>query len=284
MRFLFYSETFSRPMRRITAYYTSFCFALIIVQVALVSLVTFFHFLLDHDMAVLENWLNRNAWEILGISKFTVFFLIVKAVKLNLYSPKNIINYFKDLEFIPSFQVIVFVLFLWLADILILVLFNKEQLQIKSLEAGYLFISFLGNSMFYMVDMLLLAYLMETFPVYKKRNKLILMIVLSIMFVCVTNIIQPYSNPSIIPMILFFSTLTINLMLFPKNLGNLLLVSLGQIGLFSIIFGTDLVWSNNYSLLGLSWELPPLGHLLCWSAGVFYLVKSVKSESVTYVS
>ena len=70
------SETFSKPMQKIGLYYLGYCGSLILIQISLVSIVAFFHFLLDHDMAVVENWLTRNAWEMLCFSKITA--LIIK--------------------------------------------------------------------------------------------------------------------------------------------------------------------------------------------------------------
>lgn len=277
------SETFSRPMQKIALYYLGYCAILILTQISMVSVVAFFHFLLDHDMSVVENWLTRNAWEMLCLSKLVALFAIMNVIRLNLYTDTTVIHYLKKLEFKPDHQVIVFIFFVLAAD-LMLVLNSPLSYTLRELEFSATVTSFFGSATFYFLDMILIVYLMELFPILKKRNKIILLTFFTIIFLIVTNIIHPYSKVNTLYMVLFYSSLVITLFLFPKNMGNLIWLSSSFIGLSCIIFGQDLVWSNSYSLIIQNRILPPIGHLACWFIGVIYLVKSVKLEAGITVS
>jgi hypothetical protein len=81
---------FSLGARKILLYYFGYSILFLIFHLATISLVSFFHFLLDHDMSVIENWLYRNAWEMILLSKALAGFIIIKALQLNNYFVKNL--------------------------------------------------------------------------------------------------------------------------------------------------------------------------------------------------
>jgi len=272
------SETFSKSMRKISFYFIGYCFVLLLVQISLVSIVAFFHFLLDHELSVVENWLSRNAWELLCLSKIIALYSITRVIKLNLYDDNSLINHIKKLDFKPMPQVIIFIFYILVMDLGMLLRSTSMVYNIRSLEVGYALTSFLGSAVFFFLDMILVVLLLELFPVKKKRNKIILLSFFTLMFLIVTNVIYPYSKVNILYLIIFYSTLGITLFKFPDNIGNLIWLATSFIGLSSIIFGQDLVWSSNYSLLQNSNNLPIIGHLICWLIGMIYLVKSVKYD------
>ena len=55
-------------------YYAVFQLIFVVLVVILSSIGAFFHFLLDHEISIVESWLHNNHWEILIVSKiFSLF-------------------------------------------------------------------------------------------------------------------------------------------------------------------------------------------------------------------
>lgn len=72
------SQGFSRFLSTITGYYILAA----IFQLVIVSLISFFHFLLDHKLGVIEDWVFDKGWEIVVLVKVFSFFVIQKFVHL----------------------------------------------------------------------------------------------------------------------------------------------------------------------------------------------------------
>ena len=58
--------------------YCSFYLLCVIAHVVLISIITFFHFLLDHRLIVVENWIYDFSWTLFLISKSVCFYLYYK--------------------------------------------------------------------------------------------------------------------------------------------------------------------------------------------------------------
>lgn len=266
-------ETFSKSMRQILVYYVGFCIILMIIQLALVSLVAFFHFLLDHDMAVVENWLNYNAWEILVVSKFSAFFLMIRIIRLNLYDlPKFRRRLFRK-RWIPNLEAIVFVIFMNVMVLAIVDTLGGGFKFFNQREYNLVFISYIGNIVFYLIDVFLIFDLFETFEIKKKRNKLILIFLTGLTFLITTNVLQPYGKPDQLIIFLYFVTLLLSYFKNPKNLGNTALILFFQVAFFIILYGHDLVWKKQNALVNYQGNIPIIGVLLSWLIGMFYFFK-----------
>ena len=79
----------NHPLSRHIFFYGVYNTLLIIGHLLLVSIITFVHFLLDHRLGVIEDWIRDNAWEIVICSKIlalfsTYLFLAVKSDSRNL--------------------------------------------------------------------------------------------------------------------------------------------------------------------------------------------------------
>lgn len=80
---------FWRFAAAIVSYYVISAF----LQIVTVSLIAFFHFLLDHKLGVIEDWVFDKGWEIVVCVKILSFFIVQKFIHL----PSNSRQPFRDL-------------------------------------------------------------------------------------------------------------------------------------------------------------------------------------------
>lgn len=266
-------ETFSKNMRHILFYYIGYCLLLVLIQLALVSMVAFFHFLLDHDMAIVENWLNYNAWELLVTSKVTAFFLMVKMIRLNFYDVPRFRKRLTKKRWLPSFEAVVFIVFMNVMALAIVDTLGGGFKFFNQRSYNLVIVSYIGNSIFYLIDLLLIYDLFETFVIQKKRNRLILIFLTGLIFLITTNILQPYGKPDQSLIFLYFVTLLLTYFQNTKNFGNAALILLLQVSFFIVLYGHDLVWKKQNALVNYQGNIPALGLLLSWLIGMLYFFK-----------
>lgn len=273
MTSLFSSETFSRNMRLILLYYLGYNILVVLIQLATVSLMAFFHFLLEHDMGVIESWLNKNAWETLTFSKGMGFILMLKAIRLNLYNLPSFKKILQKKSFIPSLRILVVIFFLNIMGGALL----KNYGVVGELRpnVSYLFVltSYVGTSIFYLLDFLFVFYLLENISIVKKRNKMILLMIMGGMFLIVTNILQPYSKPNQLIILINFITLLSIYLKNKHNFINPILMCLGCVSFMTIFYGHDLVWKDQYSLIVSNKSIPVAGPALLWVTAMIYYIR-----------
>lgn len=277
MTSLFSSETFSKNMRLILLYYLGYNILLILIQLSTVSLMAFFHFLLDHDMGVVENWLNINAWELLTFSKGLGFILMIKTIRLNLYNLPSFKKILRNKVFFPSLQALVVVMFLNIMGIAIINNHYGDLVFNSDTQISMVITSYVGTSLFYLLDFLFIFYLFENVSIVKKRNKLILLGIMGMMFLVVTNILQPYSVPNQLMLLIYFVTLLLVYFKDRRNFANPIVICLGWISLFTIIYGHDLVWKNQYAILLFDKMMPLVGTVLSWMLALAYYLRKTRS-------
>lgn len=266
-------ETFSKNMRQIILYYIGFCISLMIIQLALVSLIAFFHFLLDHDMSVVENWLNYNAWEILIISKFSAFYLMIKIIRLNIYDLPRFRKKLFSKRWLPNLEILIFVIFMNVMALAIVDNLIGGGKFYEDRNYSLVLISFIGNAFYYLIDLLMISDLIEIFEIEKKRNKLIITFICAFLFILTTNVLQPYGKPDQIVIFLYFITLVLIYFKDSKNTGNIFLVTFFLISSFVVLYGHDLVWKKQNALLDFQGEVPMIGIIFSWIIGMLYVFK-----------
>lgn len=264
---------FSLGARKIILYYLGYCTLFLIFHLAFLSFVSFFHFLLDHDMAVIENWLYRNAWEIIILSKSLAAFLTIKALKLNNYFINSLLQILKTDIWKPTRKLIVLVCFISILFYALIIQFSGELIN-NTKDTQFAYVSYLGSALFYLIDFLVINVLVRNFKVRQKRKFFILAFVLTIIFLFFTKATLPYIDKYFIFLVLHFSTMLLLLFKERKNMINPLLYTLVIIGPFSSLYGLDIVWDNAHSIYSYKESLPVLGITGLWLIGLGYYYKS----------
>ena len=260
-------EAFASPnFKKVILYYFIFCVGFVFLHISLISIFTFFHFLLDHDMGTIENWLNRNGWEILTFSKAICFFLVSKIFQINSYQDLHPIkSLLKKLSF-PSIKI--FGMSFFLLAIVYIYLFEIEGVTTNILfQEGFFYSSFLGACSYYIFDFLLIIILYEYYQL--SFNELSMVTYTSMLFFIVTSkIALPYLSKYYIFILIHFLTL-----FFIHRKGALIdcfVYCIFVIAPLSAIYGLDLVWDNSYGLFNFTQKTPIVGFLGIWCLALGY--------------
>lgn len=253
--------------RKLVLYYILYCFGFLLIHLSLVSTFSFFHFLLDHDMNTIENWLNRNAWEILFFSKITSFVIVSKIIKLNVYKNVRVRDILSLNTYFPSKRVFGATLFLLVIFYAFIHQFGGGIVE-NPFKEDLFYSSFIGSFMFYIIDYCLLFFLMNVFEISKEQFSRVMYSCL-IIFVITSKIALPYLNKFYLFLMIHF------IMMFylgrKGELVDVIFYGLLVISPLSSVYGLDIVWDNAYSVYTYQKQLPILGVVGIWGIAIGYL-------------
>lgn len=269
---------FSLGMRKILSYYLGYSILFLIIHLSAISMVSFFHFLLDHNMSIIEDWLYRNAWEMIFISKLTSAILIIKALKLNNYFVSSFFSIVKNDIWRPTKEASIFIIFIMVLFHSLIMQFGGEIIE-NAKTTDFTYVSYFGSIFFYLIDFLVINFLVRNIKIKGRKKFLILISSLLLIFMFFTKATLPYISKYYIFILLHFLTLLIFLFVEKKNLINPLLYSLFLIGPLSSFYGLDLVWDNAHSVYSYRDSLPIIGIIGIWSIGLLYYFKK-KSKNI----
>ncbi len=262
----YFAGKYSSALKMVLLYYLGYSIFFAILHLSLLSVFSFFHFLLDHDMSTIENWLNRNSWEILSTSKLISGYSFYKIVHLNQYSNFKINESIKKFDWIPSEKIIGVIVFILVLLYAFIVQFGGGVAE-GQFKEGLFYSSFIGAFIYFYIDFLLLSFLMMSFKLESKDLNIVMYTSLLI-FLLVTKIALPYLNKFHIFLVIHFLTL---FFLGRKNaFKDAFYYALLVIGPLSSIYGLDIVWDNAYSLFSYQKELPIFGIAMIWSLAISY--------------
>lgn len=252
--------------KKILLLYVLFHVSFVIFHIALISIFTFFHFLLDHDMGAIENWLNRNSWEILIIAKILSFLLFAKGVILNKYVSKKIRSFFVEKPFYIRSRIILVCIFILTIYYAFILQFGGgiEQNQFKE---DLFYYSFIGSILFYFLDFGILRIFFKAYKLHRSQISSFLF-PMFIIFFASSKIVLPYLDKyTIFLAVNFISIFYIGLL---GRLSDYLVYSFLIIGPFSSFYGIDIVWDNSYSLFTYQKEIPLIGVICIWLIALVY--------------
>ncbi|HXH76028.1 MAG TPA: hypothetical protein VNJ08_13745 [Bacteriovoracaceae bacterium] len=137
-------------------YYGSYQLIYVITTVVLTSIGAFFHFLLDHEISIVEAWVHNNHWEILIVSKLLSLFLINRWFTMRLYQLKSIRELVKELVHWPDLKVIVISIFMVISYL------SLAKITMSLHNVGYWYYhvaSYVGLFLFFGIEFIVIAYL-----------------------------------------------------------------------------------------------------------------------------
>jgi hypothetical protein len=255
----------ARALKYFSIYHLIFVGLVIILS----SVGAFFHFLLDHEISILESWLHFNKWEIIIISKTLSVAFIYKWFQIRLYEISTLSEYLKYLLKTPDNKTIVLTFFV-AASYLV---FQKFEFHIQSLEYWpYHFISYLGALLFFGFDFFLIRYVQ--FVSGKSTLSSSESIQLKILFLFIVSISYFITIPDyykMFPHVLFcFSFLLLVIGKDLTNIANVLIVIIFFIAPMSSLFGFDPIWGSDYSFFKKNFDLSPSFLVVIWVVSFIY--------------
>lgn len=184
LRNIFSENTFKNII-----YYFLFLLGVAIVHALTVGVVSFFHFILGHDLGTVEEWLFDKAYRVIVFSKILCLWwgLRVVFVRGEEKSPIKSFLGFRKTSF--SKEIMVSLIYLYF---IIGLIFWGESVGFFSRPLKYLYnsqysiakllVSFVGNTLNYLLDILFLLALNIIFPVKGKFKKIIFSLISSTLF------------------------------------------------------------------------------------------------------
>lgn len=260
----------SKDFKRLGVIYFGFCLMFVLNHLMLVSVFSFFHFLLDHEMGTIENWLSLNGWEIIVVAKLISFVIMTKLIQVNSYSDTSFSKELWAMEKIPSKKAMALIFFILVMFYSLLSQFGGG-IQDNQILDELFFSSFVGSILFYGIDIVLIMVVINYFKL--KFNHPVQLLFLCLLFFLISSkIILPYIGKYAVFLVVHFVSLFY--LSRRNNLGDLLIYLAIVVAPLSSFFGIDLIWDNSYSIFTYSRELPVLGVFLIWSVALGYYHRS----------
>lgn len=261
----------SSSARKILTYYAGYSCLFLLSYLALVSTTSFFHFLLDHEMGVIEGWLSSNAWELLLFAKLIAAMLSLKSLKLNNYLLKDSWDLVKAGRFLPEQKVVVMIVFLL---VFFAALIHQFQGGLKvNPDAEFLATSYVGTIGFFLIDVFVIFSALSNFPLERKRQSYLLGVALPVIFLATTKIALPYLDGTAFFLLLNFCALMGLMSGSKNNLANLIIYSLAVTGPLAALVGVDAVWGDSRSAYLYPSNTPAIGILGVWLTGFLYYLR-----------
>lgn len=265
----------------------------------IISLFSFFHFLLNHKVFEIEEWVYEHGWFIIVSSKVLSTYVILKFTTLKNSYRRPIKEFFQnDLER-PSGDVIVLSLFFLISNIFFSKPYFFEHLNNEFFK---IVICFFSVILFYFTDVVTI-YFLEKYSSISRLEKLTRMTFYLFIFFLNNKLIFPMisfketnpSDPSFFEVnllmtfhffvILYLGLYSTEIQKIQRNLGNSLFYVVFILAPFAAFFGQDPLWGGLYSPFRLR---VALGKEYYFSLGIiliFYLAfKSRKAKQVTSLS
>lgn len=217
-------------------YYFLYLLTFLGMHLVLISSSTFFHFILEHKVAVIESWIYEHAWIHIILAKLLALFLVAKIILI--YS--NLRYPFKDflLNNIAKVDAQSFVI---IAMLFILIPCSVMPLsfQAQDIDMYKILISYIGLLLYYFLDLLFLDIVSaNTFG--KKSHQYFLEFSYSLQFILCSYIVFPQVRQNL----LFFFFNFIICFLLKKILWSGALYLAVVAVPYTIILALDPLWKN----------------------------------------
>jgi len=241
-----------------------------LVHLITISVITFFHFVLDHKIPVIENWILDRGWTILIFVKGIGFFVATE------------ILFTWSKERSPLRQLLMNRIFWWGRDhwimvigMLLLFISWGQPLFRSGIEFDLfkILLAFIGNGVNYLGDIVLIVALDQIFPM-KRREHVTRLLLFPILFYFASASTFSYADKMDASLMINFLFM---LVIYELSDGSLAGV-LGMIVIFliplAIIFGVDPMWSSQYSFMLLQRPMiAPAYFMLVIFLTAFFLIK-----------
>ncbi|MBC7430287.1 MAG: hypothetical protein H7336_16860 [Bacteriovorax sp.] len=145
----------------------------------LISLISFFHLLLDHNIRTIGDWIGDRGWTLIIISKVIVFYLAMLFVSLKTKKFFSLKSYFRNSIQSPRIEVLVAILFL-LIGLMGIGEMNMNSTMIVELDR--IVLSITGTFIFFAVDYILLVILDVFYPVREDSMRLKRLLLFPLLF------------------------------------------------------------------------------------------------------
>lgn len=225
-------------------YYTAYQLVYVVIFVVLSSIGAFFHFLLDHEISIVESWLHNNHWEILILAKLLSLFLLNRWFKVRLYKMKSIRELVKDLIRWPEPKAVIISFFMLVSYL------SLSGITYTGQNVGYFYshlTSFLGLFLYFGIEFIVIAYLDDVLNEKEEPALTQLSIVYTFLFTAAYRLSVPDYYQLLPYMVMCFSSLMYLSGKSFKSWSNVVCFLIVFVAPMGSIFGMDPVWGEDFS-------------------------------------
>jgi succinate dehydrogenase hydrophobic anchor subunit len=248
-------------------YYAAFQLVFATSVILLSSVGAFFHFLLDHEISIVEAWLHNNQWEILIVAKLAALFVLNRWFRIKLYELKSVRQLVGELVRWPDKEAGVISVFIALSCLAL-----GEVFRVSG-SFGYWYYnltSFLGLFLLFGIEFIVIAYLDDVLNTRQQPSRPWLGIAYTLLFTLAFRISVP-DYYGLLPYVVFCYTLLLLLSgeSFKKwsNVVCLLLLFIAPMG---AVVGLDPVWGEDFSPMRLKSKLNLASLVAIWVISFCY--------------
>lgn len=237
-------ETPGSQLRRNIQYYFSFQLIFVILVVSLSSIGAFFHFLLDHEISIVESWLHNNQWEILITSKLISLFLINRWFTMRLYQLKTFRELVQQLVSWPDPKALVVAIFMVVGYV------TMGNAEFVGQNIGYWYFqmaSFFGLFIFFGIEFIVIAYLEDVLNQKVHPPRLYLGISYTLIFAAAFRMSVPDYYGLMPYVIMCYSSLIYLSGKSFKSWSNVVCFLILFVAPMGSLFGLDPVWGDDFS-------------------------------------
>lgn len=248
-------------------YYAVFQLIFVVLVVILSSIGAFFHFLLDHEISIVESWLHNNHWEILIVSKIFSLFLLNWWFKVRLYQLKSFKELVQELVSWPDSKAIVTSVFMVVSYITI----GKVVYVGQNIGYWYFQIaSFFGLIVFFGIEFILIAYLEDILNQKVHPPRLYLGLCYTLIFAVAFGMSVPDYYGLMPYIVLCYSSLIYLSGKSFKSWSNVVCFLILFVAPMGSLFGLDPVWGDDFSPFRVDKKLNLAFLAVIWMISFFY--------------
>ena len=249
-------------------YFVSYQFLNFVTYVAFISIATFFHFLLDHRLSDIENWIFDKNWPILGIGRLISVYFVFKFLSVKFEERRPLQKIFRQFRGNLQIETVASFLFLFVA---LMVLGRPGRNVDNPFGVSKMAISYFGSLIMLLSDCLIILILNLVYPLEGKKwwPSILFMSLLS---ASLAGLLFQSSLENIC--FLFFGTFIAYWLLKHKDRFEYIHAFVFGIVFFSpmiALFGLDPLWEKNYSFLPMTQNVETIHLLILGSVVLTYL-------------
>jgi hypothetical protein len=265
---------FQSPFGKQVLFYSFFYFILWSFHLILISITSYFHLLLNHNIRIIGDWISDRGWTLIIISKAVVFYLTLLFYRLRTNKVVSVQSYFKNSIQSPRMEFIVAWLFLLIG---IMGIGNIRYNSTMIIDISRIFLSVIGTFIFYAMDFILLVILDVFFPIRDEKIRRKRVFIFSLLFYLFSSMTFIYEQTMTLRLLGCFFLLLYLSEWRRKNWTLPLFALIGFIIPLNAFLGIDPVWGEIYSPFAMGKNFTESSFLFLIATAVFYLEYKTKS-------
>ena len=272
-------EFLSTPLGCQIKYYSFFYSILWCLHLILISLISYFHLLLNHNIRTIGDWIGDRGWMLIIISKCIVFYLAMQFISLKNKKSSLLKSYFRNSMQLPRKEIVAALFFLLIG---LMGLGNIGFNHSMIFEMDRILYSTLGTLIFFSIDYTLLIVLEIFYPLKDEKDKSRKLFIFPLLFYFFTNATFIYEQTVSLKLYAYFFLLLYVGEWRRRNWTLPLLFLIAFCVPSYALFGLDPVWNSSYSILSMEHLISTFSIFVLIAFAVIYL-ENIERKNPEYI-